>query len=71
MQIQLVPMTRELCHALYKDWENDPAIYMDMTLFHSYKYDLLTKVHSWWTLRTECSRTAHTVRHSVKPSQLG
>ena len=38
-EISLYIMTRELCHALYKGWENDPAIYMDMGLFTQYKYD--------------------------------
>ena len=32
-EISLCIMTRELCHELYKGWENDPAIYMDMDLF--------------------------------------
>lgn len=38
-EIALCIMTRDLCHELYKDWENDPAIYMDMALFSTYKYD--------------------------------
>lgn len=38
-EISLCIMTRELCHELYKGWENDPAIYMDMTLFSPYEYD--------------------------------
>ena len=37
-QISLRVMTRELCHQLYQGWENDPAIYMDMGLFSSYRY---------------------------------
>lgn len=37
--ISLCLMTRELCHELYKKWENDPDIYMDMDLFKAYKYD--------------------------------
>lgn len=36
--ISLTIMTRELCHELYKGWENDSAIYMDMDLFTQYKY---------------------------------
>ena len=28
--ISLCVMTRELCRELYKGWENDSAIYMDM-----------------------------------------
>ncbi len=38
-QISLCIMTRELCHQLYQGWENDPAIYMDMSLFSPYRYD--------------------------------
>lgn len=37
--ISLCLMTRELCHELFKDWENDPALYTDMDLFTSYQYD--------------------------------
>ena len=37
--ISLCIMTRELCRELYKDWENDPAIYMDMDLFTAYEYN--------------------------------
>ena len=38
-EISLCIMTRELCHELYKGWENDPTIYIDMDLFTTYKYD--------------------------------
>ena len=38
-EISLRIMTRELCHQLYRDWGNDPSIYMDMSLFTAYKYD--------------------------------
>ena len=37
--ISLCIMTRELCHELYKGWENDPDIYMDMDLFEPYQYN--------------------------------
>lgn len=37
--ISLQPMTRALCHALYKAWENDPSIYADMSRFTSYTYN--------------------------------
>ena len=29
-EIALVPMTRELIHRLYREFENDPDIYADM-----------------------------------------
>lgn len=38
-QISLQLMTRELCHQIYKKWENDDSIYMDMGLFKTYVYD--------------------------------
>lgn len=38
-QISLQLMTRELCHQIYKKWENDDSIYMDMGLFKTYIYD--------------------------------
>lgn len=37
--LSLCIMTRALCHELYKGWENDPAIYMDMSLFAPYRYE--------------------------------
>ncbi len=37
-EISLTVMTRELCHELYKTWENDEAIYMDRSLFKSFTY---------------------------------
>ncbi|WP_044957522.1 GNAT family N-acetyltransferase [Butyrivibrio sp. LC3010] len=36
--IELKPMTRELCHALFREWENDPDIYSDMSLFKPFIY---------------------------------
>lgn len=38
-EISLRVMTRELCHELYKGWENDPDIYLDMDLFTPYQYN--------------------------------
>ncbi|MDE7213598.1 MAG: GNAT family N-acetyltransferase [Anaeroplasmataceae bacterium] len=38
-EISLRIMTRDLCHQLYKSWENDPSIYMDMNSFSTYQYD--------------------------------
>lgn len=36
--LELKKMTRDLCHKLYKNWENDPSIYGDMSAFSSYVY---------------------------------
>ena len=38
-EISLCVMTRALCHELFKGWENDPDIYMDMAQFTAYQYD--------------------------------
>lgn len=37
--ITLCRMTRELWHALYRDWENDPALWARPELFVPYRYD--------------------------------
>ena len=37
--ISLQIMTRALCHALFRGWENDPAVYADAALFRPYVYD--------------------------------
>lgn len=37
--ISLTLMTREICHSLYKNFENDPAIYMDMSKYRTFQYD--------------------------------
>ena len=37
--ISLRIMTRELCHELFRNWENDPALYTDMALFSTYQYN--------------------------------
>lgn len=38
-EISLRVMSRELCHELFKKWENDPDIYMDMDQFTVYQYN--------------------------------
>lgn len=38
-EISLQIMTKELCHKLFKNWQNDPEIYMDKSQFVTYKYD--------------------------------
>ena len=37
--VVLRPMTRELCRRFYREFENDPAIYVDMSRFAPYVYD--------------------------------
>lgn len=36
--VTLCAMTREMCHAFYKDFQNDPAIFMDMGQYREYEY---------------------------------
>ncbi len=36
--ITLEPMTREMCHEFYREFRNDPAIYMDMSRFAEFIY---------------------------------
>lgn len=38
-EIHLIPMSRELCHEFYREFENDPAIFMDMGKFYVFEYD--------------------------------
>lgn len=38
-EIALVPMTRELIHRLYREFENDPDIYADMQYYTEYVYN--------------------------------
>ncbi len=37
-EIYLTPMTKELFHKYYKDYENDPDLFMNMDLFVPYQY---------------------------------
>ena len=37
--VTLRPMTRELCHALYREYERDPDTFMDMSLFEPFVYE--------------------------------
>lgn len=36
--VTLIPMTREMCHEFYREFQNDPAIYMDMSRFSEFVY---------------------------------
>lgn len=54
-QISLQLMTRELCHQIYKKWENDDSIYMDMSLFRPFIYDE-NKVDKYFDSKQDSSR---------------
>lgn len=38
-EISLRIMTRALCHELFRGWENDPDLFVDMARFRAYRYD--------------------------------
>lgn len=64
--ISLCLMTRVLCHELYKKWENDPDIYMDMNLFKTYKYDE-NAVNRYFEAKQEPSRVLLAIMKSGAP----
>ncbi len=53
--VSLCPMTREMCHIFYKGFQNDPAIFMDMTQFKEYEY-IQKKVDRYFEANTIPSR---------------
>ena len=59
-------MTKELCHELYKDWNNDASIYMDMSLFKPYSYDKAS-VNRYFDAKNEPSRIIFAVMLNGKP----
>ena len=65
-EISLCIMTRELCHELYKNWENDPAIYMDMGLFQPYVYNE-NAVNKYFDSRQDPSRILFAIIRENKP----
>ena len=65
-EISLCIMTRELCHELYKGWENDPAIYMDMELYTTYKYEE-NAVNRYFESKQNPSRVVFAVMKDGRP----
>ena len=65
-EISLCIMTRELCHELYKGWENDPAICMDMDLFTTYKYEE-NAVNRYFESKQNPSRVVFAVMKDGRP----
>ena len=59
-------MTRELCRELYKGWENDPAIYMDMDLFTAYEYNEKA-VNKYFDSKQSPSRILFAIMKDGKP----
>ena len=64
--ISLCIMTRELCRELYKEWENDPAIYADMELFKPYRYNEKS-VDKYFDSKQEPSRVLFAVMKGNSP----
>ena len=62
----MVQMTRELCHELYKFWENDESIYMDMSLFKPYTYQS-EAVNRYYDSKQEQSRVLFAVILADRP----
>ena len=54
-KLELCAMTRPVCHALFREWENDPALYADASLFKPYVYDPVA-VDRYFDSRQESSR---------------
>lgn len=64
--IELKKMTRKLCHELYKDWENDSSIYIDMSLFKPFHYNEAS-VNRYFDSRTDPSRILFAIMLGDRP----
>ena len=65
-EITLRPMTRTLCHRLYRGWENDESIYMDMSLFKPYEYSA-ERVDRYFDKKQEPTRVLLAVMRGEEP----
>lgn len=65
-EISLCIMTRELCQELYRDWQNDPAIYMDMDKFEPYHYNEAV-VDRYFDSKQSPSRVLFAIMKDSKP----
>lgn len=64
--ISLKIMNRDLCHLLYKEWQNDVSIYMDMSLYKPYVYDS-NQVDKYFTSKTSSDRIMFAIMLDDKP----
>ena len=64
--ITLQKMTRELCHELYKGWQNDDSIYLDMSMFKSFEYSP-EKVDKYFDSKQEPTRILFAIMLEDKP----
>ena len=65
-EISLCVMTRALCHELFKGWENDPDIYMDMAQFTAYQYNEAA-VNRYFDARQNPSRVLLAIMEGSTP----
>lgn len=65
-KIRLQKMTRELCHELYKGWQNDDAIFMDMSMFNPFEYSP-EKVDRYFDSKQESTRILFAIMLEDKP----
>ena len=64
--IELREMTRELCHELFRNWENDDSIFMDQSSFEPYVYDK-EKVDSFFDQKQQPDRIMFAIMLEDKP----
>ena len=60
--ISLVPMTREMCHALYQRFENDPAVFAPEQMFEPFVYSL-EKIDAYWKAQDAPDRRVFAIMH--------
>lgn len=65
-EVYLCPITKELCHEFYQEYENDPAVFMDMSLFSEYEYDE-KKVDEYFVQQQDASRVVFIIMKDGKP----
>lgn len=64
--IRIKKMTRELCHELYRHWENAPSIYMDLSVFKPYQYNEAC-VNRYFDAKNEPSRILFAIMLDERP----
>ena len=64
--IELRKMTRALRHELYRNWQSDASIYMDMSLFKPYVYDQAS-VDRYFDAKNESSRILFAIMLDGRP----
>ena len=65
-QITLCPMTRDKCHQLFRDWQNDPAVYADPADYRPYTYDAAA-VDRYFDARQQLDRVVLAVMLADRP----